>query len=394
MKAIFPIIGLLLGIVTCGWDNPHLIKKEGVIYAPSLYTDKSTGNTYAFYSLSKNTGEHFICFSLFTKKDTTITEQCIKQKIRVLDVSIAGAENGADLFLAFSARRTLNGIKCDKSVQDGCIDVYFIESKNSGINWTEPVVVPRPNLKDACYRNFPHILFISETGRLIITYVVTAQGYRYMDFSLISRPKDSLIFTNEKVYSKPYDNQVLDVSIVYTHVKNVTVVHTIVGFGGFYEYCQCSVAGELIFGAVLRSGETGRYTFSASSSCTKDEVYMVSLAQNNVFMLHWVTSDMKLHSKTIKYTKPINLFYPMIQGVPNQNRSFIFTGVIDKEEVSTYAFNTENQKIKDLEDTAPATMTASSIAMEYGDGMRIRSFNKIGNDLYLSTYTHVDINKN
>jgi len=87
---------------------------------------------------------------------------------------------------------------CNSTYGAGCNDIFIIESSTSGKSWLPIFPIPRQNLADAVHRNSPSPVFIEETGRIFIFYIMDFLDGKY-GIGQATRPKDSKLFTNEHI---------------------------------------------------------------------------------------------------------------------------------------------------------------------------------------------------
>ncbi len=104
---------------------------------------------------------------------------------------ITGAHDGRRIFIAACTKR---------NPESDWTDVFFIESKDGGNNFSTPVAVPRKEMNDEANRISPRVRFSLEHERLWLVYYRVINSQKYIAF--VSRPKGSAVFSSEQVAAR------------------------------------------------------------------------------------------------------------------------------------------------------------------------------------------------
>lgn len=107
-------------------------------------------------------------------------------------------------------------------------DVYYSESFDSGNTWTSLVQIPRDDTRQRIHRGRSNIVYIKETGRIYIFYLITKE-YEMAMLGMVTRPSNSKVFREEEQFQK--GSYYFALSAVYTHnaTNRETVLHLFVG---------------------------------------------------------------------------------------------------------------------------------------------------------------------
>ena len=203
MKAIVGIaIALLVGTVLSAWTEPKEIKGDGThIKHFSSYLDKVTLKTHIAYCTETTTPEGIttqgLMYVCLGPKNDIIIEQYIGIASGCRAAQITAA--GKSLVIAFEGQRQFHLGVCNATNTKGCFDVYVTESKEEGYNWGNAVPVPRKSLSDVADRTAPHLLVNPDTSRIYVFYLQRNIGASSTNIAYVTRPKGSLIFSNEVV---------------------------------------------------------------------------------------------------------------------------------------------------------------------------------------------------
>ena len=159
MYKFYLALSCFFSLTLCNWTTPILIETNGSTYSNGIYLNPNK-DIFFFYSKGNS-----ICYKIV--KDIS-KENCLPQSVPVMDLSVTEINDGNEVFVAFSANRSINGKNCDVNDTSGCNDVYFIESHDKGSTWSKALRVPRKNLSDAVHRNSPQVLYIREMPKVFI----------------------------------------------------------------------------------------------------------------------------------------------------------------------------------------------------------------------------------
>ena len=372
--------------VFCGWSDPVLIKKDAGIALPSIYADRHSSKAYIFFSQTvtkDNIVESSVCYKEFGPSEANVVEHCVKQPRVVEDVSGVVGNGGSSIYVAYSARRNSNTTECGKK-GDGCYDVYFVESKNNGKDWTKAVQIPRHNMSDTTHRSGPKIMLINEKARLMIAFTRYSHDEKKYQIATATRANQSSIFANEIVIDAYWSSPLTNKTLTYTVSETEVTAHIILEPKGYcFQERYSNDYGRTWKVSCLISGHNIMYSMAPSWNHTS--ICMASLNDDGEFTMSWLKHDNQWDQADFDVTG--YEFNPVIASVPNTNNTFLFTGQVKGDKVSTYTFNTDDQSLTDLQQTAPAHPYHEASTALHESATKIRILHYIGADLYMSTHT-------
>jgi len=189
---IFWIVFLCLNqILAQNWEKPQVVmtseKRYGFI---NMYMDPSTNIAHFIYS-HQTVGMIYNLFYAKLMPDHTVSSPIpiLSGLQAYLNSEITGADDGKRIFIAACVKR-------NEDVDNK--EIYFIESSNNGESFSNPVAVPREDMKDKRDRFSPGIRFNVVNQRLWIGYFSLKPGEDYL-ICTVTRPKDSSILGNEVI---------------------------------------------------------------------------------------------------------------------------------------------------------------------------------------------------
>eukprot|EP01022_Parablepharisma_sp_SALTPOND_P008403 TRINITY_DN135890_c0_g1_i1.p1 TRINITY_DN135890_c0_g1~~TRINITY_DN135890_c0_g1_i1.p1 ORF type:complete len:419 (-),score=11.29 TRINITY_DN135890_c0_g1_i1:159-1415(-) len=101
---------------------------------------------------------------------------------------ISGANDGKRVYIVANVKRT---------PESEYFDVFFLESKDGGLSWTDPIPIPREDTNDDKNRYYPNVRFNENKGRLWVFYFVADGPQEEGVISYSTRPRGSSVFINE-----------------------------------------------------------------------------------------------------------------------------------------------------------------------------------------------------
>ena len=374
-------LAILLTLFSASWANwttPILVSKGIADRSPALYQDPTSGTRFAFYA-QNTSSESFLCRSIYNPDDSLDSEECLNLNKWIRDITVTGSGNGQDLFLAFSAGRTITGGNCKENDVNGCIDVFYMESSDAGKTWTQPRAVPRANMKDAVMRTMPKILFMEESRRLFIFYYRVGEAG---EICQVARPDGSSIFNNEAVvYHNDYP--ITRLQVTSTSAWGETNIHVVFVVLYWMAWIRSNNNGISWEGA-----EGIRYVkpdvlYSITPSYLRDTVFIASSDQR-VFTLTTIDYDFIIEHMLEKFDNKqgYNAFVCM---VPGANGQVVLTGNAQTQNVTTYMFDNGMHKLNDTKFTPPMNPYPDG-GIRVEDTLFIVSvLHAVDNDLYLSS---------
>ncbi len=384
------LVALLLatiGSVSAGWSSGTSARLHDSTNLASLYTDFSTSRTYIFYGYNKTAGvnkESYLCFQEFSANGDLMRSPCFQQKRMVENVSVAGDSDGQHIYLLYSARRKMRSTSCAGGLNEGCYDVFFMETKDNGETWTEPAPVNHA-VNDGYNRYMPSIISVPSTKRLHIVYVQGSPRTKGEFIYHNTRASGSIVFGPAKAIG------------AWPSIESLFLGHMVKGASPVLVLvCEC-VGTKLQFYYSLNGGnsfssfkvreDAKAYSLSFSMDYyNHEQIYLVSLGDNGKHMIHWFDRNLAWHTRELTYYK-VDGFRPLIATVPNVSNTVLLTGAMEHSAVSTYVFNTEFESLKDNGDAAPVKMMGVSCGFATKSSYQVRAAHAIGTDLYTSAYT-------
>ena len=370
-----------LSLSLCQWSAPILMKTDIADSYPALYISPTSGHKFVFYPQSDSTTSS-LCYKVLDASDVVQTEICMKQTVLVKDICTAGTVNGQSIFVTFSARRSITSKNCTDTDVSGCSDIYFIESSNGGDSWTKPKAVPRRNMTDAANRKSPQVLYMEESKRLFIFYLVPAED----DHAIfqVTRPEGSLLFSNEaQVYRNSYPMTKLQVA--YTNAYGESFVH--IAFEQLYwmTLLVSRTNGATWLPAIPIRFVTPYFEYVMTPSSAGDVLFIVSKDRQYIEVM---TIDFELNKEDFYIPFSDKPGYrPFVSPVPKENGMLVLTGMLENKPFSTYIYDNGLMKLKDLTFPAPLSPYADVGIKENDVDFKVTVLHNITSNLYLSTVT-------
>jgi len=191
MKIFCIVIFFISQILAQTWDKAQILmtseKRYGFI---NMYMDRSTNIAHFIYSQQTIGMLYNLFYAKLLPNHTVISPIPILSGLQAyLTSEITGADDGKRIFIAACTKR---------NEEDETKEVYFTESMNNGENFSNPVAVPREDMKDTIDRFSPGIKFSIVNQRLWIGYFCHKSG-EHLGICTITRPRSSSILSNEVV---------------------------------------------------------------------------------------------------------------------------------------------------------------------------------------------------
>ncbi len=206
-------IFVLLHAALSRWDvQTKIYSTDNSISDQHMWLDESTG--YHHIVFSERVGKVAKAMYLVHYLNNTVLTKEFLPGYQHYTAHITGAGDGKHVFIVFSASRTPTNTKL--------ADVFFAESANGGVSWSEPVRLPRPNMDDSDERKFPKLVFVRETGRLFVFFCRQNNG-KYRGVYYVGRAKDSTVFSSETAIDTRFQ-LITDLSATYTYSSGMATV--------------------------------------------------------------------------------------------------------------------------------------------------------------------------
>lgn len=376
----FLAILCLFGIAFTQWNKPILVSKKPNNLG-SLYVDNLSGKRYVFFknvSESSSTVLSFLCLNVYNKENALTTEKCIRLKVLIDQISVSGSDDGTQLYVAFQAKRSLRGVSCDGSDVSGCWDIYYIESKDSGVTWSQPTAVPRKDMNDVNHRNKPQILFISETSRIFIVYYIAGH------FQYVTKPSSSIIFKNEIYFAD--GDPATDYKLVYTLNKgNVGLNLLTFYYSGSQLVRIFSKDNGIKWETEVITGISHlRYMpILLSLSQKKDKIYTVKIV-NGFYRLFTLYSEKGFKEREMPHIE-FEGYNPMVTMVPNDESKFLITGKLKSQNITTFIWDDEWEGLTDLKTYPPINTQSTPVLRMLLGEFEIVLLHYIDENLYMSS---------
>lgn len=375
-------------LVDCEWSTPSLVIKKYGNNLPSIYTDNSTGRTWAFYVNNTDTN-FFLCYRLYERENEEFKTTCMKQERKLTNISVAGLNDGNTLYLAYSAKRNPKSNNCNNAGTDGCFDIFFQESLDAGKTWTAPITVPHPS-SDIIDRIQPTIVAVTETSRIGISYIAHVFPNIYSTALFTTRAPNSKVFAKESTILDHWDWRQFDnMTMTYQIVKEQVIFRVFFYLeGGFITNFESMNNGNTWKKDLFLSFAFS-YKFSAVSSNNKQEVYIVAAANYSHTFIFWIGSSLKWKWFMHYHERTTGVAYsPLALVLPNESHSFILTHFRRSSmSVGTIRFNSNTETLFEVDPNGPYTSYKTGGSFLRGTNSIAHVLHNIGGDLYLSTYT-------
>jgi len=141
-------------------------------------------------------------------------------------VSVTGAHDGEQLFVAYAADRRSKHTHCGMDTRDGCLDIYTINSADGGFTWSRVMAVPRTNMDDIWNRQYPKVIMNPATGRVWIFYVLSNVEAETFSLGFVTRPEGSTIYSLERLlgYRKEL---IMEVTVALSKYNGNAMIHLV-----------------------------------------------------------------------------------------------------------------------------------------------------------------------
>jgi len=367
------VLSYILCMVMCHWSKPLLLDIWLTSNATGIYLTPS-GNILAFYSRMFS-----ICFKTI-KGGEVLKQDCLHQSGPIKDLSVTTTNDGIGIFVTFSAGRTFHGNQCTKEIRSGCMDVYYIESLDSGLTWTKTQKIQREDLNDAVNRILPQVLYIKETGRTFIFYIIPGENINSV--YKVDRPRGSSLFSLEsKVYNNPY--AISNLKLEYINVWDTITIYVFMEISSWMAFMYSSSNG-------VRWSELKRFQYVEkpmeyvmTKPATEDNL-LVAIMYNHVFGLYILDDEGSTISSFYKQLKMYPGQKPFVVPYPDDGLRYIIGARMEGKNQSTHIYNVGQQILTDIRIPSPIASSDKAVIIE--DTMyRINVLHHVNRSLYLST---------
>lgn len=371
--------------IYCGWSAPIFIEKGNFNSTyPGLFVSPVNGKKHLFYPKIE-AGNHFLCYKSFDDNDTPITTNCMKQEIDVIDITAAGSQDGKNIYVAFSANRTLAGKKCDEKDQSGCKDVYFMESSDEGATWSQIRAVPRNNMNDAVNRVTPKLLYIPESKRLFVFYIIESEDLN--SIMQVTRPSGSQIFSNEvEVYHNRYAFNKLQVA--YSKPWGQDYIHVM-----FESLYWLTLLSSTTNGREWLEPKPIRFVTPFSSYVMKTSTMgnMLYIASMDRSLMTTLSVDYEQEIEEIYFRfEDRTGFRPVFAPIPQENGQFVLSGIEKKNftnYMTTYVYDNGFSKVSNLTVVPPLSPYPDTGIIGTSKEFKLTVLHNDTNSLFMSTLT-------
>ncbi len=186
-RVLFALLTLVLAIfsVRADWSEPRAVlsTNHSAMDLQSIYRDPGNNGLHIVVGIGE--GYLWVDFHPTAGVSANRTHRMHTAAGTYLSGVFRGAGDGRHLYLALSA--PLDGVGINTAV--------LFESENSGVNWTN---AQRVFLNDSVDRRLQDMIYVPETGRVFVFYVVPATG----ELRMVSRPRGSTVFSSESVVAR------------------------------------------------------------------------------------------------------------------------------------------------------------------------------------------------
>lgn len=191
----------------------------------TIYIDQITRISHYFWcQLDERSGRFYLYYRKQIPEGILYPETILDISHSCEGVSVAGSSDGRRIYLAYSAERSRARTSCNEDITDGCMDIYTLESLDSGDSWSLPVVLPRKNLKDIRNRWSPKILIDPLSSRLWIFYITQETEEMMYSIGYVQRTSSSIY--NSEVLMNSRKELILDVTAAVSNPGPV-IIHLI-----------------------------------------------------------------------------------------------------------------------------------------------------------------------
>ena len=391
MKSILISLCLICVILMAQskWSEPELVMKGFDGSSASIYNDNRTGNSYVFYGYKEVKGDEttpFLCYKAFMPGVAAPKEKCVKQTRIVMDVSASGDNDGKRMYVAFSAKRNINGASCTSSTPEGCVDVYFTETKNEGADWSEPVAISRAGMTDVKDRWNPKLISVYQKNRLFLAFLKGEYNDKTPDLFISSRPDQSKVFNNEMDTDISPDGTNFD--FTYTFSTSFTLLHIVLKDNDMTGLIRFTSQNN---GVSWKSWHVRRtehdFTFSMSATPDRRELYVLSLNNVNTLGIYWVNTDLMWFEESYTLKSQPAGYKVALAAISGYTHKAIIMAPLEIDDSQTILFDSKEQTMTDLKDNAPLYLNPETRYFNVNGVIGFRVLIEKDGNLYTATYT-------
>jgi len=183
---------------------------------PTLHHCPTTGITHIFWEQLNPAKDLYLFYRARYQNNTfsPIKQLDMNHPLAFYEnqISVQSTPDCSKIFVAYAAYRVQSNKGCTVWNKNSCLEVFFIETENHGVTWSEPVKIKRENFDDETHRTLPSMVYEKESGKLFIAYYIDMNG------GYIYRDKEQKNFTEEKRLSLYMFGRILHMG--YTHDAN------------------------------------------------------------------------------------------------------------------------------------------------------------------------------
>jgi len=361
----------------------------------NLYHDYSTGIGYLTMLSFETDNKQSLVSRKYLPDSSTLSSFSIKDQtfegfaveggnMNIIHVS---AENGKDHIAVWSKERGSG--PCNSDNTRGCFDVYFAVSQDDGETWGKVIQVPRKNLTDWAGRERPSVLYIKETGRVLIFYRHYQSFEKKYYIGFVTKPSGSTIFSNEVLIEETKNVEIFNTP-VYTYSNNKATIHLIYAvevedYKTEFRYTS-SINGinwekpQLLYTSF--SVYFKFYVIFSEHTIDYKAIHAVfskwGSTENNMISIMSSYDEGKTWTEPIEFTNTVNLVSAAICGTEDSPIIFMVAMMFyPKQEYSFWMYNVNKEEFTeiempfgDLQGVSPATISCGI----YKNQLLIRAF--------------------
>jgi len=195
------------------------------------YADPVLKITYALFDASPiGSGNSSLMVAQIYDNDTVgdlLDLNITSNYINYGDIKGMQHEETHKLFVAYTeSRNNWNGT-CDLNNTSACQEIFFIESQDAGLEWSQPIKIYHENMSDPLQRIAPKIVYTIENDSTYIFYAVVFPDST-VKLAFASRSYNSTDFSYEKFLFEDRNNSINTWFSVAPTVINGTLVLNLV----------------------------------------------------------------------------------------------------------------------------------------------------------------------
>ena len=225
----FFLLSTLCAAVLATW-SPHIRIDDNCqteLKRATMFIDQKSKVTHYFWCQYYSDNYRFRL--LYRKQDQAgelSPVQTLDTEHDCEEISVTGINDGMTINVAYEADRSIAHTRCSAEMTEGCLDIYYFDSKDGGETWSKPQAVGKADMNDIWNRAYPRIVVSPLTGRSWIFYVLTNVESTIYSIGWVTRPADSLIYTSETLLGFRKE-LIMGITVALSNYRGSFLIHIV-----------------------------------------------------------------------------------------------------------------------------------------------------------------------